>query len=1053
MRCRFLIGLWATLAPQVWAQGSVTVFGAVHDPSGAAVPNVPIILTNQATGVTRRTVSAGDGNYVFTEIPVGSYSLGASAQGFKTFVQNDIRVQVDENRQVNLTLEVGAVTEKVVVTADAAQVETRASGLREVVDSRRMSELPLNGRNPVQLQYLVAGIGGIAPVGQAQNASVSINGSRTASNNYTLDGGDNHDPFFESPSVFPSPDALDEFSIQTSTYSADKGRSGGALMDAVTKSGTNKLHGTLFEFLRNEKFNARNFFSTTVPPFKQNQFGGTVGGPVRHDRTFFFFSYQDTSQRSSPVATTATVLTAAQRSGDFSNLAKAIKDPVSGLPFPGNIIPASRISPPAAKFLQTFIPLPNEAAGMLSFPSSNKLDDHQYVAKIDHQLTANNHLSARLLVDTNDLLEATGAGNMPNFAASTTYATWDIVVNDTHIISPTTLNNVTWAFNHIHKLQTPVVTPNESWTDLGAGFVRTFTGSAPAAYATNVAGYFNASSRFPLDQYRSMYQLSELLSLNRGAHLLKLGGEWRPSQVNRFEEFQGDPSVTFGNTFTTNAAADLLLGLPQQFVQASASQIQPHGAEYALFFQDDWKVSSRLTVNLGMRWEPYIPFADLGGRVAGLIRPGQQSVVFPAAPNGLVFPGDPGVSNAEISNKWGNFGPRAGFAWDPTGHARTSIRGGYGIFYDPFKLQGYTASGPPFAFNTTVNNPPGGLLNPYLSFTNPYPFTPPQTAQQKAAFVFPLPISQATYDNDFRNGISQQWNISVQHQFWQTLVGTIAYVGSKGNHLYTQYEGNPAIYGAPGSTVDQRRANHNFSTINTNASLANSIYHALQLTLNKRLSHSVTLLANYTWSKLIDNAAQDSDKQFDPFNFRAARGVSDFSVGQRFVASSIYDLPKLDHQNRVLRQVAGGWEADAIITMQTGTPFTILSGVDNSASAVNLDHGNVVGDPFLPQNRPTAQRIAKYFNTAAFTVNTPGTFGTVGRNTMIGPGMANADVGLFKNFPVREGHKLQFRAEAFNSLNQVVFGQPGNNVSATNFGKIQSAGSPRVMQFALKYLF
>ena len=288
-----------------------------------------------------------------------------------------------------------------------------------------------------------------------------------------------------------------------------------------------------------------------------------------------------------------------------------------------------------------------------------------------------------------------------------------------------------------------------------------------------------------------MYQLSELLSINRGAHLIKLGGEWRPSQSNRLEKFQGDPTITFGNTFTTNAAADLLLGLPQQFIQASASQIQPHGAEYALFAQDDWKVSSRLTLNLGVRWEPYIPFAEINNHVAGLIYPGHQSTVFPTAPLGLVFPGDAGVPSAEIRNKWKNFGPRVGFAWDPAGNAHTSVRGGYGIFYDPFKLQGYTASGPPYLVSLTANNPAGGLLNPYLGFTNAFPFTPPATAQERANFQFPLPISQATYDTNFRNGISQQWNLSVQHQFWQTWLATVAYVGNKGDHLYAQYEGNP----------------------------------------------------------------------------------------------------------------------------------------------------------------------------------------------------------------------------------------------------------------------
>jgi len=398
------------------AQNTATIFGTVRDAGGAVVPGASVSATHVQTGAVRTAATNDTGDFVLVQLPVGTFSVRANAPGFKESVQTDVLIQVNENRRVDFSLQVGQVTERIEVEAQAAQVETRTGSISEVIDSRRISDLPLNGRNPVLLQTLVAGVGRRGGRDQQQNETISVNGSAFRGNNYALDGGDNQDPFFNTPAPFPNPDALQEFSIETNAYGADKGRNAGAFVSAVTRSGTNQLHGALFEYLRNEKLNARDFFAVTVPPFKRNQYGGTVGGPIRRDRTFFFASYQATRERSAPGVTTALVPTPAMRRGDFSGLTnRVIRDPNGGN-FPGNVIPPSRVYQPSIKFLDTFIPLPNRPDGLLSFASAQTIDDDQIIGKIDHHVGAPHRLSFRFLYNDNGTRQA--VGTIPNLLAN-----------------------------------------------------------------------------------------------------------------------------------------------------------------------------------------------------------------------------------------------------------------------------------------------------------------------------------------------------------------------------------------------------------------------------------------------------------------------------------------------------------------------------------------------------------------------------------------------------------------------------------------------------------
>ena len=1046
-----LLFLASVLAFASFAQGTVTIYGTVSDGSGALVPNAQVTATLTATGLARSATSDAQGNYVLTQLGTGEYRLQVEAAGFKRFVLEKIQTQVDENRMVNVTLELGQVSEAVTVTAEVAQVETRSGSIREVVDSRRIVDLPLNGRNPLELQYLVAGSGARTARDQAQNGGVSINGSRANSNNYQLDGGDNHDPYFNSPSIFPSPDALDEFSIQTNSYGADRGRNAGAFMTAVTKSGTNQFHGTLFEFVRNEKMNARNFFANNVPPFKRNQFGATIGGPAIKDKAFFFFSWQSTYERSAPGAVSTTVPTAEQRSGDFSALNRVLRDPQGGN-FPGNRIPASRLSQPAVKFLEALVPLPNRPNGLLSTSSQQTIDDHQFVMKGDYRLTNENQLSGRLLRNLNTFNEATG--NLPGFLAGIDYQNWSLAVTDTHIISPSMLNSFTFGFADIDRKQLSIVPGNKTWNDFGATFTRTMTAEAPAAMHTQVDGYFNAFTRFPLNHFRQNWQFSEMLSWTKGSHLIKVGGDARRTILDLQEFFRGDPWLRFQNTFTGEAAADLMIGRMAQFEQIAEASNKPRVFELGLFVQDDWKVSRRLTLNLGLRWDPWFPFIDELDKFAQ-VRPGVRSTVRPTAPVGIVFPGDPDTTRSMLQSQKSNLAPRFGFAFDPTGSGRTSVRGGYGIFYSQVRQQSNNqiSTNQPFSLKLTVQQPQGGVENPYLGIGNPFPFNAPATPEENAAYRYVLPMAVTQWNPNFRNAIAQQWNLSVQRQFAGSWIGTMAYAGSKANHLFMASQLNPGIFGGSGNLDSRRLLAPVFASVVDQSSRGNSIYHSLQLSLNKRLTRGFTLLASYTFSKLIDDASGDGDQPANPFNFRNERGPSDLDITHRFVGSYIWELPKLAGHNAVVRNVLGGWETNGIVTFESGGWLNFTSGRDNSGSGVNGDRADLVGNPFLSTSRSRDELVRAYFNTGAFAQNAAGTFGTVGRNIMRGPGLANVDLGLSKNFRVREGMRLQFRGEFFNALNRVNLGNPNTNASSNQFGVITSAGSPRVVQLALKFHF
>ncbi|MEO6923904.1 MAG: carboxypeptidase regulatory-like domain-containing protein, partial [Bryocella sp.] len=1029
--------------------------------------------TSTDTNTSRNTVTSSDGTYLIPSVVPGNYSLRVAATGFDASVTKGIVIQVDENRRVSPQLKVGSVNTEVSVSSSAAQVDTHTATMTQVIDSDSVKELPLNGRNPLDLQLLVPGAGLTATGsgGQSQNNVISINGGRSTSINYTLDGQDNEDPFFNTPSIVPNPDALDQYSLQTSNYGAQEGRSSGAQVNAITKSGTNAIHGTAFYYVRNQVLDAAGYFNTTgKSPYKRSQFGGTIGGPILKDRLFYFGSYQGTRLNSSPSNLTVFVPSAAELAGDFSELCPAgftlagvcssTAAPNKQLTIPGTktIAPRNNLAPYLSqislKYAAAFIPAPNTTAsnGLPAYeyaPTSYSNED-QYMGKLDYHFGTKDTLSGRFFYVKEPSLQIPNSQNLPGFQAQLNYKNYAVAVNETHAFSPRLVNLFTFGFGDIVRNQLPLVPKQLSFADFGSTLTRSGSGG-PIGSDTAVAGYFQSLSRWTLNQYRHEFQYSDLINWTIGAHTLSLGGDIRQAYSSQNQNFQAEGQFKFAASYTGNALGDFLTGHLNSFRQQSFNAGAPQNVQPDAFAQDDWKISRRLTLNLGVRWEPFIPFHDALGQLARY-SPGQQSTVHPQAPVGDVFPGDAGVSKDTYSARYGRVSPRIGFAYDVFGDGKTALRAGVGIYYTSLRQQSYNSESlnQPYGIAISSSKPTGGIANPYSDVGNPFPYQG----------NFPSPLGTLSdFDPHFQNGRVDQWTASLQQQLPWQMIFTVAYVGSAGEHQLVQVELNASVYGKPGANPQQRRVNPAFSSIQRQYPGFHSSYHALQSTLNKRITKGLQFGTAFTWAKSLDNASNDGYVLTNPFDYRFNRGLSDLDLRVNSVTSLIYRLPGSDlgGHHVLAALLSKGWEVNGIFQARTGNSFSVFSGVDNSQSGVGQDFADVVPGQVLHTNRHQSKQneITKYFNTAAYKVNAVGTFGNSGRNSVIGPGFVNLDFGLIKAFPMHNNRfRAVVRAEAFNAFNHTNLTVPAANVSATTFGTINGqAGNPRLVQLAVRFEF
>ncbi len=1075
-----LIGLLFAIPLFPQATAVVQISGTVVDPNDAALPNAQVKAIQTSTGFTRTTQSGQDGTYVLTSLPIGPYQLEVIADGFKAFTQKGIVLQVNSNPLVNVKLDLGAVSQQIVVSADATMPETQSTAISQVIDQRRVVDLPLNGRQPTQL-VLLSGAAVAAPPGDLASSknynsstTISVAGGQANGTYYLVDGGDHNDAFGAINLPIPFPDVLQEFSVQTNAIPAAYGIRAGAVVNAVTKSGTNEFHGDVFEFLRTGATNARNYFAATVDPLKRNQFGGTLGGPILKNKLFFFGGYQGTRIRTAPPTTAVFVPTPAALTGNFSTLESAacgkprtLTDPLTGAPFADNQIPMSRFSPQALAFLK-YVPTSNDPCGRLLFGIPNNSDEDQILARGDYRLSDKQSLFGRYyytdlrnpaVFDGKNLLLTTRAGILDRVQT--------LVLGDSYILSPIAVNSIHLTAIREHVTRGPASDLPTS-ADIGLK-VAPSAGNFPAVNVSGKFGTFCGTCSLA-HVFSNSRQIADDLNLTLGNHQLAFGVDYIHRNLDFQVSTQQNPEFDFTGQATNDPLADLLLGAPSIFIQGNLTRVMAVSNYAGLYADDKIRLSPRLTLTAGLRWEPYFPAHDTSGRATqfdlAAYKAGQHTAKFQNAPPGLFFPGDPGVPEAGTRGSLRNFSPRAGIVWDPRADGRTVIRTAYGILYDipPFQYFDRFGFGPPWASAITITAPSGGFADPYQNYPGGNPF--PQPVPPPSTAVFPTGGQYINLPDRIRLPYMQQWNFSVQRQAGSSWLFSADYLGNKSTHRWLTTQRDAAVYipgtcgNQPCSTLANENSRRVLTLINPQAgplfgSLvqvddgANASYQGLRLSANHRLARNFSVLANYTWSHCISDGDVQSEitgGYQNPNNRAAERGNCSFDIRRIFNASVVALTPVF--VNPFVNKVAGGWELSTIITDRSGFWFTPGSGRDNSLTGIGADRPNVVGDSHV-SNRS----VDRWFNPAAFVANGPGQFGNAGRNSLEGPSAFNIDAALMRNFHLREFARLEFRAEAFNVLNHTSFGNPRSGLTDSNFGRILSANSPRIMQFALKIVF
>lgn len=1064
-----LLGLG--IAPLFSQYTTASLGGTVVDPSGAAVPGAKVTVLNQDTGLTKTAVSGSGGAFLFPVLPIGNYTLTVEKTGFTTYVQKGITLGVNQAATQTVKLNVGQVSQAITVSANAAMVTTRTATLSQLVDQRRIVDLPLNGRQPQALLFLSPGAvnetgkyclvncqGGVYP--GEQDANVSGGGNRQVT--YQMDGGDYNDSYLNTNLPFPNPDAIQEFSVQYNNPSAQYGM-GDAVVNIVTKSGTNQIHGDAFEFVRNGALNARNFFAPTQDTLKRNQYGGTIGGPIVKDQLFFFGTYQGTPIRQAATGNIGFVPTAAERSGDFSAISTKLVNPATGAPFPNNQIPTSMFSPPSTYLLQ-HIPQSNGPNGQLTYTGPSLVqNDNQWMTKINWTHAKNMLTGSYFWTRFNEppdtaignanLLAVDGGGNRVLIQT--------LSLNDTYSFSPSLLFNTWFGWNQ----QTGGSLSGAPFGFPAAGI--SIAAPTPPELSLSIPGFFSVQSNHFGDFDRGDYSIQEDVSLQRGAHELHFGGEAIRLKNHITNDFTMSGEFTFGNALSGNNLSDFMLGHASEFLQGGGEFKDMVGTLWSFYAQDNWRASRNLTVNLGLRWDPFIPYTELKGRVVCYV-PGGKSQRYPNAPVGMLFGGsnhDPGCPAGGANDNLSNYAPRAGFAYKVGQSGSTVIRGGAGIYYTPVAthdLNGFVDTapfGPRFDFVGDVN-----FQNPYASVGIPNPFPQqygPTVPGSSATFTLPVSI-YAALPLDYQLPRTFTWNVTIERQLGKDWLVRAGYLGNTATHLSSNtlafLQANPAVY-IPGQSTEantqQRRINPNFGSVGLFASDYHQNYNALQLDLEKRFGRGISLTANYTWSKMMDDLGS-STPSTDPFNREFDYGPSNDDVPNVVNFSAVWQVPT-SHFRGLAGGFINGWQLTSIATWRSGFPFSVRSGVDHSFSGVGADRANFVGtslaDARLDPSRPHGQLIGEYFNTAVFVPNTVGTFGDSGKNILFGPGFFDTDFGLLKNISITERARLQFRAEFFNLFNSVNFNQPNSSLNSSSFGRITSAGSPRILQFALKLLF
>jgi hypothetical protein len=1077
----FLLTLLFCLSSYAGAQthrGSVR--GTITDPNGAVIPGAAVKAINTETNDSRVTVTHEDGSYAISSLPPGTYRVEIEFSGFARRIFANVILEVNQELRLDGQLQVATISGSTELMGYATLLKPDSASIGTVIENRQIEGLPLDGRNFYELTLLVPGAAPAAP-GSAGSVrgdfAFSVNGAREDGNNFLLDGVYNVDPKLNTFGVRPPVDAIREFEMLTSSYDAAFGRNPGAQVNVVLKSGGNDVHGSLFEFHRNARLDARNFFAPAgegKPKYIRNQFGGSIGGPIKRDKTFFFGDYEGTRSREG-ITRVTNVPTLLERAGNFSQSRDIFgrpvfisnpflpRDPVTfALPpcnatnqtgcFPGNQVPLA-FQHPIGRALAALYPVPNRNVPFQNFVSSpTQIDDNDsFDARLDHRISEQTDLTFRYSFGDRNLFEPfTGPtfSLLPGFGDTVKRRSQNIMGALNIVLTPNLVNETRVALSRVassvtqeasrrnQELGLPVVSTNPR--DVGLSFI-SVTGFSPLGDEGNN----------PQNSVTNVYQVLDTAHYVRGNHLLKFGVDLRFAQQNAFRDVESRGRITFSPfaQISGNGLADMLLGFPLLATVARVDNPQHLRTQsYNFFVNDSFRVTPRLTLTAGLRYEYNTPPVDTTDRAN----------VYDVATGTLVRVGTNGVPRGGFNADKNNFAPRVGLAWTLGESHVTVVRAGYGIYYDQSAL----SPGEALYFNSPYfdNNIFFSLPGLPLTLSNPFP----------SFFPFPLPDSALAVQRDLRTAYMQHWNFNVQHELGRSSVLEVGYVGSKGTKLLTARDINqPRPSVLPPGLPFVPRPNPRFDDIDLLESRANSNYHSLQARFQQRLSKGLAALVSYTWSKSIDDAsnffssAGDPNFPQDSNNLRAERGRSNFDVRHRLSASYSYDLPfGKDRQfladDGWASTLLSGWQTFGVVTVQSGRPFTValLSEIDNSGTGRSIlgfganDRPNVVGNPNVA-NRSAGQ----WFNQSAFAFPAPGTFGNAGRNILEGPGYTNVNASLVKNTAISERLNLQLRAEAFNLFNHPNFNLPDNFLGSPTFGQITSARDPRHIQFGVKLLF